>query len=189
MDAAAVIEWLNAQGVPVTITKLYDESTDPNDLLGRPGGYTSKAAFADARVPSDKYGSDVDDSDRGGSIEVFATEARAVAGAREVQTKLKEFGLGTEYDFVVGPRCGHGDTDAGKELPEGTWRRTAAPGLIPSWGSGWAAATQRRMRSAPRRGAATGTPTLTLVRSAVVTPGAGGRRYAPGCGDLPLRSR
>jgi hypothetical protein len=101
-DAAKVIAWLKAQGVPVTVTKVYDENSDPNSLLGRPGGYTSKAAFQDSRVPADRYGSESDDPDRGGSIEVFDTEARAVTRAADVQSKLIAFGLGTEYDYVVG---------------------------------------------------------------------------------------
>lgn len=101
-DAAAVVVWLKTHGVQVTVTKVYDENTDPNSLLGRPGGYTSKAAFQDARVPADRYGSEPDDPDRGGSVEVFGTEDRAVARAKDVQVKLKAFGLGTEYDYIVG---------------------------------------------------------------------------------------
>jgi hypothetical protein len=101
-DAAGVVAWLKAAGVTVKVTKVYDEDSDPNNMLGRPGGYTSKAAFQDQRVPASKYGSEVDDPNRGGSVEVFADQAAAVARARDVQTKLKAFGLGTEYDYVVG---------------------------------------------------------------------------------------
>jgi hypothetical protein len=101
-DAAAVVAWLKAHDVPVAVTTIYDENTDPNNLLGRPGGYSSKAAFQDARVPADKYGSEADDPNRGGSVEVFAAQKDAVTRARDVQGKLKTFGLGTEYDYVVG---------------------------------------------------------------------------------------
>ena len=100
-DAAGVVGWLKQQHVPVTVTKVYDENSDPNHRLGRPGGYTSKAAFQDARVPADNYGTDVDDRDRGGSVEVFSSRSAAVDRAREIQTKLKAFGLGSEYDYVV----------------------------------------------------------------------------------------
>jgi hypothetical protein len=101
-DAADVVAWLKAAGVTVKATKVYDEDSDPNNMLGRPGGYTSKAAFQDKRVPASEYGSEVDDPNRGGSVEVFADQAAALARARDVQTKLKAFGLGTEYDYVVG---------------------------------------------------------------------------------------
>lgn len=101
LDAAGVVTWLADRDVPITVAQVYDENTDPNNRLGRPGGYTSKAAFADSRVPKSKYGSEVDDPHRGGSVEVFADEAAAVARSKEVQTKLKAFGLGTEYDYVV----------------------------------------------------------------------------------------
>lgn len=102
-DAEAVVLWLASQGLPVEVTKVYDETTDPNERLGRPGGYTSKAAFGDSRIPKSKYvGADADSSDRGGSVEVFTDEAGAVARAAEVQKKLKDFGLGTEWDYVVG---------------------------------------------------------------------------------------
>jgi hypothetical protein len=80
----------------------YDENTDPNDRLGRPGGYASKAAFRDARVHVAAYVTEVDDPDRGGSVEVFGKRSAAMDRAREVQMKLKAFGLGTEYDYVVG---------------------------------------------------------------------------------------
>ena len=102
-DAAAVINWLKAQGVPVSVTTVYDEATDPNNQLGRPGGYTSKAVFQDARVPADEYDeTDMTDTDRGGSVEVFGDEAAAVARSKEIQGKLKSFGLGSEYDYIVG---------------------------------------------------------------------------------------
>jgi hypothetical protein len=100
-DAAGVVGWLKQQQVPVTVTKAYDENTDPNHRLGRPGGYTSKAAFQDARVPADEFVTDVDDSDRGGSVEVFRSRSAAVDRARYVQTILKAFGHGSEYDYVV----------------------------------------------------------------------------------------
>ena len=102
-DAEAVGVWLAEQGVPVQVTRGSDETTEPNDRPGPPGGYTSKAAFADSRIPKSDYtGSEPDSSDRGGSIEVFADEAGAIARAAEVQGKLKDYGLGAEYDYVVG---------------------------------------------------------------------------------------
>ena len=98
-----MVGWLKAHGVPVKVMKVYDEASDPNNLLGRPGSYTSKAVFQDARVPAAKYdGTDTTDTDRGGSVEVFGDEAAAVARSKDIQGKLKSFGLGADYDYIVG---------------------------------------------------------------------------------------
>ena len=100
-DAAGVIGWLKAQQVPVAVTRVYDEKTDPNRQLGRPGGYASKAAFKDSRVRVEAYVTDADDPDRGGSVEVFGSRSAAVERARYVETLLKALGH-PEYDYVVG---------------------------------------------------------------------------------------
>ncbi len=57
-----------AEGLPVDNIIEYDEETDVNDLLGRPGQYISKVNFADMRCEQ----FDVEDP-VGGTVEVFAT--------------------------------------------------------------------------------------------------------------------
>ena len=71
----------------------YTASTDPNNLLGRQDGYTSKVSWG---------GFALTDGDRqnGGSIEVFATPAEALAR----KTYVSSFGamLSDGYDYVIG---------------------------------------------------------------------------------------
>ncbi|MEU2913816.1 hypothetical protein ACFYM3_12010 [Streptomyces massasporeus] len=85
------------------LVRVYDEANDPNHLLGRPGGYTSKAAFSDSRVSSaDVEGLDKDAIERGGSVEVFKTEEEAKARAKYIETIAKSMPSATEYHYIVG---------------------------------------------------------------------------------------
>lgn len=96
---AGVLAALQEAGLPVTLVVQYDESTDPNKLLGRPAGYEAKSAFADSRLKPDPS-LDKDAIERGGSIEIFTTAEGA--------TKRKEFiaaigaPLANEYDYTNG---------------------------------------------------------------------------------------
>lgn len=102
-DAAAVVERLQAAGLPIGEVIVYTAETDPNDLLGRPNGYLSKAAFTDTRI-TDTAGVAEGDVALGGGVEVFADEADAQQRMDYIQSVLDEMGmLGTEYDFVAGP--------------------------------------------------------------------------------------
>jgi len=56
---------LKSAGLPIGAVRSYTASTDPNELLGRPGQYTGKANFRDRRLPPTK---DFDTSS-GGSVE------------------------------------------------------------------------------------------------------------------------
>jgi hypothetical protein len=86
------------------LVKVYTEDDDPNDLLGRPNGYTSKIAFSDSRVSKDDTVGEAKDAiERGGSIEVYPDDAGAKARATYIQEMLKATGFGTEYDYVKGP--------------------------------------------------------------------------------------
>jgi hypothetical protein len=85
------------------LVKVYTEEDDPNEMLGRPNGYTSKIAFSDSRISKGEVGgTDADAIERGGSIEVFPDEEGAVARAKYIQQMLKATGFGTEYDYVRG---------------------------------------------------------------------------------------
>lgn len=79
----------------------YTAETDPNHLLGRPGGYTSKASFVDNRIDrNETLGSSPGSVELGGSVEVFANEA----DAQKRKDFLKAIGppLANEYDYLNG---------------------------------------------------------------------------------------
>jgi len=71
----------------------YTAATDPNHLLGRQGGYTSKVDWGTWSSPQGDIGD-------GGSIEVFAIAAAAGARARYLQAITPPVGDG--YDYVSG---------------------------------------------------------------------------------------
>ncbi|WP_433046138.1 hypothetical protein [Dactylosporangium sp. CS-033363] len=101
VDAKAAAEALAAAGLPVTNVAAQDENTDPNNLLGRPGSYVSRASFdvAGGDKDAELYG-----IDRGGVIEVFADAGTAQARSKYIQDTLKSLQmLGTEYHYLNGP--------------------------------------------------------------------------------------
>lgn len=98
LDAAAVVKRLKAAGLPIGTVVVYDATTDPNNLLGRPSQYTSKVAFQDTRLDPP-----TSETDRGvvngGSVEVF----EAVAPMQARATYLQAFAsLAPEYDYTQG---------------------------------------------------------------------------------------
>jgi hypothetical protein len=101
-NAQQVVQGL-AKALPIQLVITYTASSDPNHLLGRPNGYTSKAAFTDARVSSAAPGTQVGAINKGGSVEVFSSPSAATARDHYVQTLLKDLPiLGSEYDYVSG---------------------------------------------------------------------------------------
>ena len=104
-DAEQVASKIKAQVDQVAVTKVYTEDDDPNHLLGRPNGYTSKVAFRDSRIDQkeqDGFNTAADAMERGGSVEVYEDEAGAQARKDYIQGLLKGGGLGSEYDYVRG---------------------------------------------------------------------------------------
>jgi hypothetical protein len=102
--AEEVFNRIAAQVPPASLVKVYTEDDDPNKLLGRPNGYTSKTAFADSRVSkADVEGTEKDAIERGGSIEVFPDAELAKGRADYIQGVLKNSGLRAEYDYLRGP--------------------------------------------------------------------------------------
>lgn len=78
---------------------VWTAATDENNLLGRPGGYTSAATIVDKRIPCTDPATDC-----GATIEVFATADQALARSQYIQSILSGGGiLGTEYHTLVGP--------------------------------------------------------------------------------------
>jgi len=104
LDAAGVIEAIAGQGLPVTLTVTYTAETDPNKQLGRPNGYTSKAAFTDSRInAADVAGKKEGDVGLGGSVEVFDDADQAQQRADYIQEIGKKLPVLGEYDYVAGP--------------------------------------------------------------------------------------
>ena len=102
--AEEVFNRIAAQVPSASLVKVYTEDDDPNKLLGRPNGYTSKIAFADSRIlKADIEGAEEDAIERGGSIEVFPDAELAKGRAEYIQGALKNSGLGAEYDYLRGP--------------------------------------------------------------------------------------
>jgi hypothetical protein len=102
--ASRVAAKLKAAGLPVNRLIVWNASTDPNHLLGRPGEYTSKVAWVDPDVPaSDADPSDVGGIENGGGVEVFPTAAEARARAVYLfTTGQADPALGVEYDYLAG---------------------------------------------------------------------------------------
>jgi hypothetical protein len=106
LSAEQVAKKLKAAGVPLRVIVVYTAETDPNHLMGRPGGnYTSKLAFADSRVkPEDVQFAEKDALERGGSIEVFESAGDAQTRAADIDGKIKAVkGLvPPEYHYLRG---------------------------------------------------------------------------------------
>jgi hypothetical protein len=103
VDAESVLAELKNAGLPITDSVIITETNDANNLIGRPGQYVSKVAFADSRL-----GTPIDQAapgnEAGGSIEVFSDAADAQRRSDYIQQKLQELGpvAGTEYDLLSG---------------------------------------------------------------------------------------
>lgn len=101
VDAKAVLAQLAVAGLPMTGGVVQDENTDPNNLLGRPNGYLSRASFD---VPGGDPDGDKFGIDRGGVIEVWPDAAGAQTRSAFIQKTLKDTPiLGTEYHYLNGP--------------------------------------------------------------------------------------
>jgi hypothetical protein len=83
---------------------VWNASTDPNHLLGRPGEYTSKVAWGDPDIaPSDTVTGVTGDVENGGGVEVFPTASEARARAAYLySTAEADPALGVEYDYLAG---------------------------------------------------------------------------------------
>jgi hypothetical protein len=102
MTARQLAQALKAKIPGMKITAVYTEESDPNNLLGRPGGYTSKVNFSDPRAKRDDLiGLEKDDSGRGGSIEVFEDPAAAKKRSDYIQSVSGGI-VGTEYNYLAG---------------------------------------------------------------------------------------
>jgi hypothetical protein len=96
LTARELVAKLKQAGLQVGKVDCFTEETDPNDLLGRPGGYISKCDWADKReeqVTADDL--------IGGSFEVFDTAEDAAARAEYLEGFAGSGALSTGYTWVV----------------------------------------------------------------------------------------
>ncbi|MFD9663469.1 hypothetical protein ACFWAY_17870 [Rhodococcus sp. NPDC059968] len=98
VDAGDVAKAIQAKIPEVTGVVVYDENSDPNELIGRPGQYTSAARLADSRGDAQSDG-----IDGGAVVEVFASESDAANRSRYIQDTLSDLGpaFGTEWHFLA----------------------------------------------------------------------------------------
>lgn len=106
LSAEEVVERLKAEGAPITDVQAFTAETDPNNLLGRPGEYTGKAAFHDERLedealPNSEEGERVD-AEAGGSVEVFENTEDAEERADYVRGFTEGGGVFGEYNYLRG---------------------------------------------------------------------------------------
>ena len=100
--AASVIQLMHdIYGLPVVDVIVYDAETDPNHLLGRPGGYMARATWSDARLPSPPVPGRIATSD-GGSVEVYATAAGAERRATYLRAIAEAAPLFGSYTWTSG---------------------------------------------------------------------------------------
>ncbi len=101
--AAQIAHRLKADGMDVTQLIVYTPATDPNHLMGRQGGYTSKVSWVDPSAVASGAGNPRDDPggiEYGGGIEVFPDHASAQARYDELKPLTAPFGDG--YDYLHG---------------------------------------------------------------------------------------
>jgi hypothetical protein len=100
--AEQVTNQLATQVHTASLTTVFTAETDPDKLLGRPGGYLSKTEFADSRIKADPAAPD--GMNRGGSVEVFADTNGATKRREYLETTRNTMPiLGSEYDYQGGP--------------------------------------------------------------------------------------
>lgn len=95
-----VINKLKEAGLAVDKTVAYTESTDTNELLGRPGQYVAKTNFGVTELETD--GNPDMDVSEGGSVELFANETDAKARYDYVSNIAKSSPMLSEYDYLNG---------------------------------------------------------------------------------------
>lgn len=103
-DASVVTQDLKAAGLPIRKVVVFNERTDPNQALGRPGQYVAKASWVDSRTnPPEAEPGVPASTDDGGSVETFLTEDDARRRVDRIEGVQQAVALaGTEYHYRVG---------------------------------------------------------------------------------------
>ena len=95
MNAAEIYEWFAAANLPCFDLIIYDEDTDPNHQLNRPGCYTGKVNFNDIHYAAD---------DKPYTIETFENVQDALARKTYVEKVIRENPklLSKQYIYLKG---------------------------------------------------------------------------------------
>jgi hypothetical protein len=103
VTAEEVVRAFRGAELPHGAVVVYTEETDPNKMIGRGGGYLSKASFVDERVRS----SDDDTAvENGGTVEVFDDPEDAAERSTYVLKVIKGVPFvapGGEFHYRAGP--------------------------------------------------------------------------------------
>ncbi|WP_203794469.1 hypothetical protein [Actinoplanes derwentensis] len=100
MDAGAVVKRLKDADIGITAVAVQDENTDPNNLIGRPSGYVSRAS---ADLPGGSEQGDKYTVARGLVVEVFATAGQAKTRSDYINAVQQGAAvLGTEWHYFTG---------------------------------------------------------------------------------------
>lgn len=92
-----VLAGLRKAGLPLSKATVQNEDNDPNNLLGRPNGYTARGS---AELPGGDKSSQAGGIDRGLVVEVWPTPQAARDRSTYIQSQLKNRTyLGTEYHY------------------------------------------------------------------------------------------
>ncbi|MGW0737173.1 hypothetical protein [Streptomyces sp. NPDC002851] len=102
-EAAGIWRRLEQAGLPVENVTLHSRASDPDGLLGRPGGYRSKAAFEDRRIDGGAVAAaDTGSVHLGGVIEVFDDAESARLRAEQLQAAV-DVPAPAEHGYLCGP--------------------------------------------------------------------------------------
>lgn len=100
MDAETVLAALADAGLTIGDSITFTAETDPNELLGRPGGYIGKITFRDTQLPVENQ-SEISLED-GGSIEVYSDEGGATLRSEYIQAIGAASPIFAEYNIQNG---------------------------------------------------------------------------------------
>ena len=97
VTASQIVATFVKEGLPLSNITVYTSETDPNERLGRPGEYTSKVNWGDARYPESLTG----DSDFG-TIEVFDNQKDLEARKDYIENIFETTPLLKQYMYEEG---------------------------------------------------------------------------------------
>lgn len=96
MKSEEVLKAMKSKGVKIGEVVTYTESTDPNNLLGRPGGYVSKSNF---ELEGDEKISGEDPSN---TLEVYPKEEEAISRKKYIEEIGKASPMFLQYIYQSG---------------------------------------------------------------------------------------
>jgi hypothetical protein len=98
VNASDVVNALKKEGLPIGDQLVCTDDNDPDQLMGRPGQYTSKANFVDTTEQENMKVEIL----HGGTVEVFDNNVDAKNRFNYISKIAKSSPVFDEYDFVQG---------------------------------------------------------------------------------------